>query len=43
MEWWDCATGAVISTATVTVGSGSVTSVVPATTQSDLAFKAIRL
>ena len=43
MEWWDCANGTVISTKTVTAASGSVTSDVPATTQSDLAFKVIPL
>jgi hypothetical protein len=43
MEWWDCANGTVVSTKTVTAADGSVTSDVPATTQSDLAFKIIHL
>ena len=43
MEWWDCANGTVVSTKTVTAADGSVTSDVPATSQSDLAFKVIHL
>jgi hypothetical protein len=42
MEWWDCATGAVISTKTVTAANGAVTAEIPATSQTDLAFKIIR-
>ena len=43
MEWWDCATGTVIATEAVTAANGSVTSVIPATTESDLAFKVVHL
>jgi hypothetical protein len=43
LEWWDCTTGTVISTASVTAANGSVSSEVPATTQTDLAFKVIPL
>jgi hypothetical protein len=41
MEWWDCATGATISTTTVVASGGLATSEIPATAQSDLAFKII--
>jgi hypothetical protein len=43
IEWWDCATGTAISTATAAAASGSITSDIPAASQSDLAYKIIHL
>jgi hypothetical protein len=43
MVWFDCAAGTNISTTTVTAAGGSVTSEIPATTQTDLAFKITHL
>jgi hypothetical protein len=41
MEWWDCATGTVLSTSTLSVTNGSLTAVIPTTSHSDLAYKII--
>jgi hypothetical protein len=41
LEWWDCSTGAAITTTTLTVANGSATAEIPPTTQPDLAYKLI--
>jgi hypothetical protein len=41
MEWWDCATGMVLSTSTVSVTNGSISVIIPTTNRADLAYKII--
>ena len=41
LEWWDCTAGTILSTSAVSVTTGSLTAAVPATSQTDMAFKLI--
>ena len=41
LEWWDCTAGTTISTSAVSVTTGSLTTTVPTTSQTDMAFKII--
>jgi hypothetical protein len=39
VEWWDCASGAVLTNSLATVTNGSLSALIPRTTQPDLAYK----
>jgi len=39
VEWWDCTTGAVLTTSTVNSNNGSFSAMIPPTDRADLAFK----
>ena len=41
LEWWDCTAGTRLSTSAVSVTTGSLTTTVPATAQTEMAFKLI--
>jgi hypothetical protein len=41
LEWWACSTGTRLSTTPVTITGGTLTATVPATTQTDIAYKII--
>ena len=41
LEWWDCTAGTKLSTGTVSVTYGSLTTVVPTTTETAMAFQII--
>jgi len=41
LGWWNCTTGAVISSSTVSVTGGTLSSAIPSTTGSDIAYKLV--
>jgi hypothetical protein len=41
VAWWDCTAGTIVSSTTATAAGGSLTTTLPATTQTNLAFQLI--